>query len=92
MPVKQRTQYICDRCGWDSEKNPHKFPHDFGDCTVSWQGHLGGYGLGGHVGGCEVKGKAWLCLQCTRAFLAFIKEQAIEGEAIDQSAGRGAGE
>lgn len=75
MPVTTRTQYVCDRCGWDSEKTPHKKFDDFGHCNVQWDGITGGYSMDGSSGGATHKGKAWICLECTRAFLAFIKPE-----------------
>lgn len=72
MPVSTRTQWICDRCGWDSEKAEKAKFADFGETNLSWNGHTGGYSCMGDSGGSTHKGTAWLCLECTRAFLRFI--------------------
>lgn len=76
MAVTQRTQYVCDRCGWDSEKTPRQPRDDFGDLTVQWNGSIGGYSCMGDSAGTTLKDKAWLCLECTRDFLAFINQKA----------------
>lgn len=75
MPVHTRTQYICDRCGWDSETARREVFDDFGHLYLSWNGSTGGYGWDGSCGGSSHQGKAYLCLQCTWEFLSFIKPE-----------------
>lgn len=73
MAVTTRTIYTCDRCGWDSDKNPRPKLANFGHLDVKWQGDIGGYGFDGACGGTSLQGKAYLCLDCTNEFLKWIK-------------------
>lgn len=73
MAITTRTQYVCDRCGWDSEKSPRQRLDDFGHLNVQWNGVSGGYGWDGSSGGASIQDKAYLCLDCLRSFLKFMK-------------------
>lgn len=63
----------CDRCGKEGDTGETVGRNTWGELNVSWSGHTGGRTLDGALGGNSFKGEAWLCLDCTEAFLKFMR-------------------
>jgi len=68
----QAVRVKCDRCGTTENTGDMTGRQEWGETDLTYSGHTGGMSWQGDSGGCGHKGKAWLCLACTRAFLAFM--------------------
>jgi hypothetical protein len=64
---------VRDRCGHEQNMAEYSSGNEFGQLDVAWAGDIGGRGYDGAAGGVNLKGKAWLCLACTKAFQGFMK-------------------
>ena len=62
----------CDRCGDRHDKATFENSPEYGETTLQWSGHISGRTWQGDAAGVVHKGKAWLCIACTRAFLEFM--------------------
>lgn len=69
----QKIEATCDRCGAAGDTGAMEGRNQWGELNVSYTGHQGGRAWDGAAGGVNIKGKAWLCMACTDAFLAFMK-------------------
>ena len=67
---------VCDRCGSQFDKATFEHAPEYGEMNLQWSGHISGRTWQGDSAGIVHKGKAWLCLACTRDFLAFMKPVA----------------
>lgn len=69
---------VCDRCGSRHVAADYTKGSSWGQLTISWFGDMGGRAYDGAAGGCDLKGKAWICHPCTEAFLAFMANKPRE--------------
>ena len=74
----QRVVVECDRCKTTENTGDMEGRDEWGETSLSWSGHTGGRCYDGSAGGCNHEGKGWLCLRCTRDFLAFMRGKAVE--------------
>jgi len=71
---------VCDRCGSTHDKAKLMDGNQWAQATVQWSGDVGGRTYDGTAAGCLIKGKAWLCMNCTEAFLVFMKPATAQKE------------
>ena len=69
----QRIEATCDRCGAVGDTGNTEGRQQWGELEVIYIGHQGGRAWDGCAAGNNIKGKAWLCMACTDAFLKFMK-------------------
>lgn len=67
---------VCDRCGSQHDASKYMSGGEWGQLNLAWKGDKGGRTMQGDAGGINLSGKAWLCLKCTDAFLAFMRRAA----------------
>lgn len=61
----------CDRCG--SEKDTRDTSgREWGYTEISYRGNTGGRDMWGNGAGSDHNGLLWICLSCTREFLAWL--------------------
>ena len=71
MPVATVIIKTCDRCGQTFDESQS----EYGQTSLTYTGYRGGRGPTGDSGGATHRGNMLLCLQCTLAFLEFVRER-----------------
>lgn len=71
---------VCDRCKRQGDTSQDSGHGEWGELKVTYDGFIAGRTWQGDAGGVTHKGNAWLCLWCTRDFLAFLHPTAKEAE------------
>jgi len=74
---------VCDRCGSQHNAADYMKGNQWGQLNIAWQGDKGGRSWQGDAGGVNLKGKAWLCMQCAEDFEAFMHSK-VERAAAPQ--------
>lgn len=70
--VVQVVEAICDRCGAVGDTGYSDRTQQWGELYIDYKGGRG-YPFDGNLGGQNIKQSAWLCLNCTDAFLSFMR-------------------
>ena len=68
-------KYTCDRCGYESSSHMDWRGGECGSANLKWNEQCGAMGVYGGSGGTSNSGEAWLCQECRKAFLSFMKEK-----------------
>lgn len=70
--TRQVFECVCDRCKKEGDTENEKGTQEFGGVTIKYNGHVSGRTWQGDAAGVVHKGEKWLCLDCTKAFVAFM--------------------
>lgn len=82
MSTETITYLICDRCGSRHNQADYMRGNAWGQVTLEWHGDNGGRTYDGAAAGHNLKGTAWLCMECANAFEYFIHPPKIADKAI----------
>jgi len=74
MATKVTITHVCDRCGHETKDPLDWRGSKCGYLDLSWCGSVGSKALNGDTGGCTIKGRAWFCQDCLRAFQNFLRQ------------------
>ena len=74
--TEQIRRVVCDRCGSTEDTGTLEGRNVWGETYIKYSGHTGGRAYDGAGGGLSHRGDAWLCLECTQAFLNFMGGKA----------------
>jgi len=63
----------CDRCGSEKDTRYSNSSREWGETSLTYKGSTGSRDMCGNAGGTNHRGEdIWLCLDCTKEFLAWL--------------------
>ena len=73
--TKQVFECTCDRCGQEGDTENERGAQEFGGMTIDYKGHISGRTWQGDAAGVVYKKQVWICLDCTKSFIEFMKNK-----------------
>lgn len=74
--IVQVVEAICDRCGAVGDTSTSSQRKEWGELYIEYRGERGSRAYDGTAAGQNIKGSAWLCMNCTNAFMSFMENKA----------------